>query len=306
MGQTVFTNSDLVFTRIGNTTTAKVKRAQNADKNILNIPETCTIGNIQCTVVEIESQGFKQAHNLKKLTIPSTVTVIGNEAFQYCGELEEVNMGDNVTEIGDCAFQGCDDLTSINFPNTLTTIGANAFNSCNGLNTLYFPPNLTTIGDNAFKSSNHITLIYLCSDITSMGTEVFTGNGINVYVLGDINWPAGQEYPFGNVNNNARINVPCDQIDYYKGMFRNDWEKNLVTCVNIHTTKANGNFNTSSTWHNSIPGNDDFFVIDGHTVTLNQPLQVQPYKALNKGVLRIEGEGQLIDNGTGNTPALAE
>ena len=224
------------------------------------------------------------------LVIPSTVI---NNNTTY-----------TVTEIADNGFQHTHSLTSVTFPNTLTTIGANAFNSCNGLNTLYFPPSLTTIGDNAFNSSNHITLIYLCSDITSMGTNVFTGNSINVYVLGDINWPSGQTKPFGNVNNNARINVPCDQVDYYKSMYISDWEKNLVTCDNIHTTKTNGNFNTASTWHNSVPGNGDFFVIDGHTVTLNQTLQVQPYKALNKGVLRIEGNGQLIDNGTGNTPSI--
>jgi hypothetical protein len=256
-----------------------------------------TIGSLTYTIISgtnnVKVKKMHQNDNFTNLVIPSTV-VNGNTTY-------------TVTEIADDGFKNTNSLTSVTFPNTLTTIGSNAFSNCfpnsNTGTTLYFPPSLEKIEASAFSSCNGIKKIYITSDVTIETNNFEYYNHITAYVLGDITWPAGQENPFGNEPD--LINVPCDQVNYYKEMHTIDRYKDAVTCDDIYTTIANGNFNTASTWDkNSIPGNDDFFVIDGHTVTLNHTLQVQPYKALNKGVLRIEGNGQLIDNGTGNTPSI--
>ena len=263
MGQTEFTNGDLEFTQIGSTNTAKVKRAQNADRNILNIPETCTINDIQCTVVEIESQGFYQANGLQKVTIPSTITTIGSEAFRNCGNLKEVTInGENLSTIGYSAFYQCGALAEIFIPGSVTSVGAEAFAYCGSLHEVRFgaptSSNLPiTLGQGAFKNCHSMHSIYLPKNLTAIPDNLLSDcHNFNEIIIPE-NVTSVGAYAFQNTHDCEIIFLGCGDcgtITIHSTAFQNcNAEDISFLCLStggVDIVKPNGDSGTM-TWGNN-------------------------------------------------------
>ena len=336
MGQTTFTIGELTYTVIeGNN--VSVKRVQNPTFVNLVIPSQVENGSTTYTVTKIEDEGFKQTNGMKTVSIPASVTSIGNSAFQGCGSLLEVDMGVNVTSIGTSAFKECHSLHSILLPSGVTTIADNCFENCHGLNEFIFPANVTSIGKYAFHNVHSIELIFMgCGNNgnIAIGEYAFQNcNNVHVEVLclNGLKFNDSYQNVFGN---NAVIHTPCGSAGNYEGK---GWIVNPGGgCVS--TTRQSGYFCLPETWqgydnwittntdypadgtyaqkeawlknNNDNPADDrypdfvprkpdhPFHIASGDTVTLTHVRHIYLYNSINEGVIRLEGNGQLIERDT--------
>ena len=79
------------------------------------------------TVTRILSEGFKDAVNLKEITIPNSITIIEKYAFSNCEKLTSITLPNSITRIEMGAFYGCYGLSSITIPKSVTYMGEKAF-----------------------------------------------------------------------------------------------------------------------------------------------------------------------------------
>ena len=337
MGQTTFTIGELTYTVIeGNN--VSVKRVQNPTFVNLVIPSQVENGSTTYTVTKIEDEGFKQTNGMKTVSIPASVTSIGNSAFQGCGSLLEVDMGVNVTSIGTSAFKECHSLHSILLPSGVTTIADNCFENCHGLNEFIFPANVTSIGKYAFHNVHSIELIFMgCGNNgnIAIGEYAFQNcNNVHVEVLclNGLKFNDSYQNVFGS---NAEIHTPCGSAGNYNNK---GWKYvNRGGCVSTtrqsgyfclpETWKGydswinnegseypkNGTYADKEAWlknGDDDPANDrypdfvprkpdhPFHIASGDTVTLTHVRHIYPYNSINEGVIRLEGNGQLIERDT--------
>jgi len=96
-------------------------------KNLIAVSESATDINIKEGTLSIAGGAFREATNLKNVTIPKSVTIIGDSAFYGCTALKNVTIPDSVISIGDSAFAGCTALNSITVSNSAIDIEADAF-----------------------------------------------------------------------------------------------------------------------------------------------------------------------------------
>lgn len=337
MGQTTFTIGELTYTVIeGNN--VSVKRVQNPTFVNLVIPSQVENGDTTYTVTKIEDEGFKQTNGMKTVSIPASVTSIGNSAFQGCGSLLEVDMGVNVTSIGTSAFKECHSLHSIFLPSGVTTIADNCFENCHGLNEFIFPANVTSIGEYAFHNVHSIELIFMgCGNNGNIviGSGAFQNcNNVHVEVLclNGLTFNGSYQNVFGN---NAVIHTPCGSASNYEGKgwivnpgggcvsttrqsgyfcLPETW-KGYDSWINNEGSEypKNGTYAAKEAWlknGDDDPANDrypdfvprkpdhPFHIASGHTVTLTHVRHIYPYNSINEGVIRLEGNGQLIERDT--------
>ena len=337
MGQTTFTIGELTYTVIeGNN--VSVKRVQNPTFVNLVIPSQVENGSTTYTVTKIENEGFKQTNGMKTVSIPASVNSIGNSAFQGCGSLLEVDMGVNVTSIGTSAFKECHSLHSILLPSGVTTIADNCFENCHGLNEFIFPANVTSIGEYAFHNVHSIELIFMgCGNNGNIviGANAFQNcNNVHVEVLclNGLTFNGNYQNVFGN---NAVIHTPCGSASNYNNK---GWKYVNPDGGCVSTTRQSGYFCLPETWqgydswittntdypadgtyadkeawlknNNDNPADDrypdfvprkpnhPFHIASGHTVTLTHVRHIYPYNSINEGVIRLEGNGQLIERDT--------
>jgi hypothetical protein len=81
---------------------------------------------------------FREAKNLKEITLPDSLTSIGGSVF-YSTALTSVDIPDSVTEIGSSAFSGCKSLSSVTLPQGLTRISSSLFENCESLTGIEIP-----------------------------------------------------------------------------------------------------------------------------------------------------------------------
>ena len=161
-------------------------------------------------VTQILDEGFKNASNLKSITIPDSVTSIGELAFSSCDSLTSVVIPDSVTSIGYSAFSGCTSLTSVVIGDSVQRIGSQAFDFCDSLTSVYItdiakwcairfvyysanplfyaenlylngelvtelviPDSVTSIGDYAFYGCDSLTSVEIPDSVTSIGNYSF-------------------------------------------------------------------------------------------------------------------------------------
>ena len=337
MGQTSsFTIEDLTYTVIGGNNVSVKK--QNQEIVNLVIPSQVENDGITYTVTKIEDNGFYQTNNMKTVSIPASVTSIGNSAFQGCGSLLEVDMGVNVTSIGTSAFKGCHNLHSILLPSGVTTIADNCFENCHGLNEFIFPANVTSIGKYAFHNVHSIELIFMgCGNNgnIAIGEYAFQNcNNVHVEVLclNGLTFNGSYQNVFGN---NAVIHTPCGSASNYegKGWIVNpgggcvsttrqsgyfclpetwegyeNWINNEGSEYPEEDTyeqkeawlKNNIADTTDDRYPDFVPRkpNHPFHIASGDTVTLTHVRHIYPFNSINEGVIRLEGNGQLIERDT--------
>ena len=70
--------------------TVIIKKADSKKAKKVKIPETVNIKGVECTVVGIGNNAFKNCKNLTRLTISKNVTKIGKKAFWNCKKLKTV------------------------------------------------------------------------------------------------------------------------------------------------------------------------------------------------------------------------
>lgn len=87
-------------------------------------------------ITSIDSDTFKGAAKLEKVSIGDSVQTLGKSAFEDCPKLEEVKFEKNISSIGEAAFQNCPNLEDIYFATPSDfglfpdgNIGPNAFNT---------------------------------------------------------------------------------------------------------------------------------------------------------------------------------
>ena len=133
-------------------------------------------------VTQIAAEGFKEASNLKDVTIPKNVTVIGESAFEGCTMLKKVKVADNsaLKKIEKSAFNECRTLLYINIPEGVTEIGERAFYYCTSMTNITIPSTVKTVGRETF---------YFCSSlykVTHRGdVSISVGNTGNIIVTVD-------------------------------------------------------------------------------------------------------------------------
>jgi hypothetical protein len=118
----------------------------------------------------------------KSLTIPATVKYGGKSL--------------KVTAIKAKAFKG-KNITKVVVKNNVSTIGASAFENCKKLTSVKLGTGVFEIGESAFKNCKKLATITINSKILeSVGEDALSG-----------------------IKSNAKINVPDDQLDFYKEIF---------------------------------------------------------------------------------------
>ena len=142
-------------------------------------------------VTNIGASAFREATNLKSVTMTNTVKSIGSGAFSKCTGLTSVTIPNSVTSIGNSAFGGCTGLTSVTIPNSVTSIGDLAFGECNGLTSV-------TINSNAITSKNY-------TNVTNF-SRIF-GSQVKEYTLGNNVQKIG-EYAFYKCTSMSSITIP--------------------------------------------------------------------------------------------------
>lgn len=84
-------------------------------------------------VVGIQGEAFREANNIKSVTIQSGVEYIGPYAFANCASLENVSLGEGLKTINYNAFSDCEKLETINIPNSIEEVGYSVFSGCAAL-----------------------------------------------------------------------------------------------------------------------------------------------------------------------------
>jgi hypothetical protein len=175
-------------------------------------------------VTAVKPNAFKDATNMKAVTLPSTLTEIGEDAFWRCTGLTEIIFPDGLTTIGNYAFYGCTGLTEIIFPDGAVTIGNYAFQNCTGLTEITLPDGAVTIGNYAFQNCTGLEDINLPAGVT-LGTNSFNGCTVKTLTING-NMPAVTASPFANINS-------ADGFDLYLGSGVTEISNNLFTATNV-------------------------------------------------------------------------
>jgi len=179
----------------------------------VEIPSTCTIGEIDYSVVAISARAFTRSNDVTKFVIPSSVTTIGDFAFSYCRRLSDITIPSSVTTIGlnpfgksgnyssqlssieveegSAYFKSVDGvlysadgtilyvfpsdkyLTTFNVPEDVVTVKPYAFMGIDDLGYVYFPDATQTIGEGAFIGCGSLQHFYFGTGIKEIQPRQF-------------------------------------------------------------------------------------------------------------------------------------
>lgn len=162
------------------------------DCEILEAVEEVTIKE-GCKV--IAANCFKEAENLKAITlpnglqaigadafnkcslreviIPETVRIISQRAFGWCSKVERVVITDGVKYIGEEAFIGCKKLKSIDIPTSLTVINTRTFAECQSLESISIPSEVKVVSVGAFYGCDSLVTVKLHEGLEIIDEQAF-------------------------------------------------------------------------------------------------------------------------------------
>ena len=119
------------------------------------------------------ANAFRNASNLKYVSLADSVTKIGNGCFHSCKNLVTLDLN-NVTHIGNKAFNGCS-FASVDLSNVIK-IGEKAFYMCGDLYRITLGDDLVSVGSNAFNGCCISSQIYFGKSLVSIGEDAFYNN----------------------------------------------------------------------------------------------------------------------------------
>ena len=136
-------------------------------------------------VTQIAAEGFKEASNLKDVTIPKNVTVIGESAFDRCWGLTEIVIPNSVKTIGYEGFYLCTGLKSVTIGSGVTTIEERAFYECRGVESITsLASTAPSIESYTFYNVKTNGTLYMPQGATGYDEWLSSDN----YYLGFYNW----------------------------------------------------------------------------------------------------------------------
>ena len=124
---------------------------------------------------DLNSEAFRECHNLEKVVLPYKVCYVGEAAFYGCDKLESVRLSNWARVILPSAFYGCSALEYIYLPNTLTTIMSQAFAECTSLVQIILPESLVTIEEFAFSGCTALEYVEIPAHIEYLAENIFDG-----------------------------------------------------------------------------------------------------------------------------------
>ena len=122
---------------------------------------------------------FQNIPSLRNVVIKEGVNIIDSNAFRNCHQLDTIHIPNSVMIIGKNAFAGTEseymhaNIVLDNVENScLKYIGDNAFYACRGIDEAIIPDGCQTIGNNAFCDSG-IFQVKIPDSVTSLGKMAF-------------------------------------------------------------------------------------------------------------------------------------
>ena len=135
-------------------------------------------------VTEIAQNGFCDAPNLKKVTLPDTIKSINYYGFCRCKQLDSINFPNGLKYIGQNAFQGCK-LKDVVLPSSVEKIESHAFLWSYEIESVTIPgAGNTTIGDRAFAGCPSLISVVLGDGVEKIESEAFSGHHMTTLVIG--------------------------------------------------------------------------------------------------------------------------
>lgn len=158
------------------------------------------------TVVEIQSEAFRDCETIDKVIIPSSIQRIQSRAFLNCTALKSIGLSNAIKSLGAQAFCNCISLESIFIPASVNSIGYGVIMGCKslksvivdgnnekydsrensntiinsetgeligGCNASSFPSGIKKIADDTFYGCN-FTSVELPEGLESLGKYVFS------------------------------------------------------------------------------------------------------------------------------------
>lgn len=129
---------------------------------------------IPYSVINIESDAFRECYNLTSIKIPSSVTSIGAGSFFDCRALKSITIPSSVTDIGSTAFMNCIELKSITIPNSIINIKSYLFSRCISLTSITIPDSITSIEESAFSGCYNLKNIKIPNSVTNIEESAFS------------------------------------------------------------------------------------------------------------------------------------
>ncbi|KAK8892866.1 hypothetical protein M9Y10_030117 [Tritrichomonas musculus] len=132
--------------------------------------ECLTTLDIPPCVEDIDTNAFKNCHNLTDITFHYKIAHIGFNSFENCG-FKSLEFPDSIMSIGEHAFRHCDSLLSVKLGGrTMTEYGVidkYSFERCFNLKKFLYngtkiPP---FVGKKAFDESPNLTVIHVIDNI---------------------------------------------------------------------------------------------------------------------------------------------
>ena len=335
MGQTTFTIGDLIYTVIegNNVSVKRVQNPTFVNlvipSQVENGSTTYTVTKIEdegfkqtngmktvsipASVTSIGNSAFQGCGSLLEVDMGVNVTSIGTSAFKECHSLDSILLPSGVTTIADNCFENCHGLNEFIFPANVTSIGKYAFHNVHSIELIFMGCGNNgniAIGEYAFQNCNNVHVEVLC--------------------LNGLKFNDSYQNVFGN---NAVIHTPCGSADNYEGKgwsvnpdggcvsttrqsgyfcLPETWKgyDSWITTNDASGYPATGTYEQKEAWlkNNTADTADDrypyfvprkpnhpFHIASGHTVTLTHVRHIYPYNSINEGVIRLEGNGQLIE-----------
>lgn len=276
------------------------------------------------SVTSIGKNAFQNCGNLTEVGMGENITTIDAYAFQGCHKLHSILLPQGLTRIENNTFENCHGLNEIIIPASVNYIGEFAFHNTHSIEVIFMGSGNIEIESTAFLNCNNV-------HVACMNIGVLTFNGEYLNIFGHnaiIHAPCGTatSYPTSGDGAWSAVNPDggCISTTRKSGYFclPETWVgyDYWITSEGVDYP-ANGTYEEKEAWlkkFNNEPNDDrypnfvprkpnhPFHIASGDTVILQHSRHIYPYNSINEGVLRLEGNGQLIERDTVYNDAWGE
>ena len=129
---------------------------------------------ISANIEKINSNTFKNANKLSKVTFNEGLKYIGASAFENCVALKEIALPDSLHDIANSAFKTAG-LKSVNLGDGVAKINSEAFAGNKNLTDLYIGKNVEKLGDGAFADCAKLVAVELPASLRAFSGNAFAG-----------------------------------------------------------------------------------------------------------------------------------